>query len=72
MVLFVSMNAAKKNSTYEHAWSAKDMTTSQINKTLKSFISETKELRATNQDMQTYIDRCNKERAAYKEHNNLH
>ena len=39
---------------------------------MESFNSETKELRATNQDMQTYIDSCNKERAAYTEHKNLH
>ena len=48
------------------------MTTSYIKEKLESFNYETKELRTTNQDMQTYIDSCNKERAAYKEHNNLH
>ena len=36
------------------------------------FSSETKELRATNQDMQTYIDSCNKEHAAYTEQKNSH
>ena len=48
------------------------MTTSQIKETLESFNSETMELRATNQDMQTYIDSCNKEHAVYTEQNNLH
>ena len=37
-----------------------------------SFNSDTEELRATSRDMQTYIDSCKKERAAYTEHNNLH
>ena len=39
---------------------------------LESFNSDTKELCAMNKDMQTYIDSCKKERAAYLEHKNLH
>ena len=39
---------------------------------LKSLNSDTKELRATNQFMQTYIDRCKKERASYTTQKNAH
>ena len=41
------------------------MNTIQIKETLESFNYETNELRATNPDMQTYIDSCKKERAEY-------
>ena len=47
------------------------MTTSQIKETSESFNSETRKLCATNQDMQNYIDSCNKERSGYTEQNNL-
>ena len=39
---------------------------------LEVFNSETKELLATNQYMQTYIGTFKKERAAYPEHKTLH
>ena len=48
------------------------MTINQIKETLESFNSETMESRATNQDMQTFIDSYNKERVVYTERNNLH
>ena len=39
---------------------------------LESFNSDTRKLRATNQDLKTYTGSVKKERAEYPEHNTLH
>ena len=49
-----------------------EITKSHMKTILGSFNSNTKELPATNQHMQTYIDSCKKERADYPENNTLY
>ena len=52
-------------STFERACTAQETTNSKIKQMLESLNSETKKLRATNQDLRTYIHSAKKESAAY-------